>query len=89
MSFLAVLSRYWRFRLGATAIEYALIAGLIAVVLVPGLLWVRDWQERVSEKLNTAVGGAAVREDRDDRARVYKPREDRMPSVASSGKPKP
>jgi len=89
MSVLAVLSRYWRCRIGATAIEYALIAGLIAIVLVPGLMWVRDWQQGVSDKLSAAVGGGAVIEDRADRARTYTPREDRMPSVASSGQPKP
>jgi Flp pilus assembly pilin Flp len=89
MSVIAVLSRYWRCRVGATAIEYALIAGLIAVVLVPGLLWVRDWQQGVSDKLSAAVGGTAVVKPREDRAPAYKPREDRAPSVPSWDKPKP
>jgi Flp pilus assembly pilin Flp len=89
MAFFSVLSRYGRCRLGATTIEYALIAGMVAIVLVPGLMWVRDWQQGVSQKLNAAVGGIAVIEDRADRARVYEPREDRMPSVVSRDKPKP
>ena len=89
MSVLAVLSRYWSCRVGATAIEYALIAGLIAVVLIPGLLWLRDWQQGVSDKLNAAVGGPAYIAQRDDRAPVYPPREDRAPSIPSWDRPKP
>ncbi|MGQ4275369.1 Flp family type IVb pilin [Terrihabitans sp. B22-R8] len=34
--------RSWRDKRGATAIEYALIAGLIAVVMVPALWLVHD-----------------------------------------------
>jgi Flp pilus assembly pilin Flp len=69
MGLLATIARYRRCSLGATAIEYALIAGLVAVVLVPGLLWLRDWQERISEKLSIATGQAQVRDD--NRAPVH------------------
>jgi Flp pilus assembly pilin Flp len=56
-------ARYRRCSDGATAIEYALIAGLVAVVLVPGLLWLRDWQHRISNKLDAATGVTQVRDD--------------------------
>jgi hypothetical protein len=46
-----------------------LIAGLVAVVLVPGLLWLRDWQQRISEKLSVATGQVQVRDD--NRAPVH------------------
>jgi Flp pilus assembly pilin Flp len=60
---LSTIARYRRCSEGATAIEYALIAGLIAVVLVPGLLWLRDWQHRISDKLDAATGLTQVRDD--------------------------
>ena len=63
------LAHYRRCARGATAIEYALIAGLVAVVLLPGLLWLRDWQERISDKLNAATGQMQVRDD--NRAPVH------------------
>jgi Flp pilus assembly pilin Flp len=70
MGSLSIIARYRRCTRGATAIEYALIAGLVAVVLVPGLLWLRDWQQRISDKLNAATGQAQVRDD--NRAPVHK-----------------
>jgi len=60
MSLLTALSRLWRCSLGATAIEYALIAGLVAVVLLPGLIWLRGFQERVAEGLNAKLDPAAA-----------------------------
>jgi Flp pilus assembly pilin Flp len=66
----ATIARFRRCSKGATAIEYALIAGLVAVVLVPGLLWVRDWQGRISEKLSIVTGQSQVRDD--NRAPVHK-----------------
>jgi Flp pilus assembly pilin Flp len=70
MGSLSIIARYRRCTRGATAIEYALITGLVAVVLVPGLLWLRDWQQRISDKLNAATGQAQVRDD--NRAPVHK-----------------
>ncbi len=68
MSVTSVLSRYWRCRLGATAIEYALIAGLVALVLAPGLMWLRGWQERMADALNAKLNfeGAAMVDARSD-----------------------
>jgi Flp pilus assembly pilin Flp len=60
MSILVAVSRYWNCRVGATAIEYALIAGLVALVLVPGLLWLRNLQDQVGQKLNAQLDPAAV-----------------------------
>jgi Flp pilus assembly pilin Flp len=60
MSILAGISRYWRCRIGATVIEYALIASLVAVVLVPALLWLRNWQGELSQKLNAQFDPAAA-----------------------------
>jgi Flp pilus assembly pilin Flp len=51
----AALSHFWHCRKGATAIEYAMIAGLVALVLLPGLIWLRDWQAKVAEKLNAGL----------------------------------
>jgi len=67
---LSAIARYRRCPEGATAIEYALIAGLIAVVLVPGLLWLRDAQRRVADKLDAATGVAQVRDDNREPART-------------------
>jgi Flp pilus assembly pilin Flp len=72
LSVLAALSRYWSCRLGATAIEYALIAGLVALLLVPGLLWLRDRQEQLAQHLNhhvdpTAAAAALIDARRDFR----------------------
>jgi Flp pilus assembly pilin Flp len=58
-----VIARYRRCSAGATAIEYALIAGLIAGVLVPGLFWVKGLQQRLSSKLEGATGQALIRDD--------------------------
>jgi len=63
MGVLSAIAHYRRCSRGATAIEYALIAGLVAVALVPGLLWVRDWQQRISDRLNVATGQVQVRDD--------------------------
>jgi Flp pilus assembly pilin Flp len=57
---LAALSRYWRCWVGATAIEYALIAALVVLVLAPGLLWLRNRQEELSQKLNAQLDPAAA-----------------------------
>jgi Flp pilus assembly pilin Flp len=57
------IAHYRRCSNGATAVEYALIAGLIAVVLVPGLFWVKGLQQRISDKLDTATGQALIRDD--------------------------
>ncbi|WP_395017777.1 Flp family type IVb pilin [Dongia sp.] len=63
MTLLGTLAHYRRSSMGATAIEYALIAGLVAVVLVPGLFWVKDLQQRLSNKLDAATGQAQIRDD--------------------------
>jgi Flp pilus assembly pilin Flp len=60
MSILAAIGRFWRCRMGATAIEYALIAGLVAVVLLPGLFWLRDLQQQMARKLNAQLDPAAA-----------------------------
>jgi Flp pilus assembly pilin Flp len=70
MGSLSTIAHYRRCSRGATVIEYALIAGLVAVVLVPGLLWLRDWEERISDKLNAATGQVQIRDD--NRAPVHK-----------------
>ena len=65
----SVISRYRRCSKGATAIEYALIAGLVAVVAVPALIWVQNFQQRISDKLDIATGRASVRDDNREPAR--------------------
>jgi Flp pilus assembly pilin Flp len=60
MPVLAAMSRCWSCRVGATAIEYAVIAGLVALVLAPGLFWLRDWQAQLSEKLNAKLDPGAA-----------------------------
>jgi Flp pilus assembly pilin Flp len=60
MAVLAAMSRFGRCRVGASAIEYALIAGLVVAVLVPGLFWLRDWQEQLSQKLNAQLDPVAA-----------------------------
>ena len=69
MGSLSVILRYRRCSKGATTIEYALIAGLVALVLVPGLFWVRDFQQQISNKLDAATGRASVRDDNREPAR--------------------
>ncbi len=59
MSLRSSIARFTAGSKGATAIEYALIAGLIALVLVPALIWVRDWQERLASQLNEKLDPAA------------------------------
>jgi Flp pilus assembly pilin Flp len=70
MAVLATISRFGCCRVGASAIEYALIAGLVAVVLAPALFWLRDWQEQFSQKLNAQLdpvaAAAAMIEARND-----------------------
>ncbi len=63
MALLKRMAHYRRCSKGATAIEYALIAGLVAVVLVPGLFWVKGLQQRLSNKLDAATGQALIRDD--------------------------
>jgi len=60
MAVFAAFSRFGRCPIGATAIEYALIAGLVAVVLVPGLLWLRDWQQELGQEINAKLDPAAA-----------------------------
>jgi Flp pilus assembly pilin Flp len=60
MSVLAAVSRYVRCQTGATAIEYGLIAAMIAMVLVPGLLWLKGWQSEVAQKINAQLDPAAA-----------------------------
>jgi len=60
MSLSAAVSRYARCQNGATAIEYGLIAALIAVVLVPGLLWFKSWQSEVAQKINAQLDPEAA-----------------------------
>ncbi|WP_459853947.1 Flp family type IVb pilin [Dongia sp. agr-C8] len=63
MALRRTIAHYRRCSDGATAIEYALIAGLIAIVLVPGLFWVKGLQQRLSSKLDAATGQALIRDD--------------------------
>ena len=65
----SLIARYRRCSQGATAIEYALIAGLVAVVAIPALIWVRDFQHRISDELDAATGRASVRDDNREPAR--------------------
>lgn len=53
------LIKFWKDEEGATAIEYALIAGLIAVAIIGALTLlgteIGDLFDRISGKLNTAI----------------------------------
>lgn len=59
----AQLSAFWRDEDGATAIEYGLIAGLIAVAIIGALLTLGGGLNslfgKVSETLSTATGSGA------------------------------
>jgi len=44
---------------GATAVEYGLIAGLIAVVIVGALILIGPQLDRVFTSISTALGNAA------------------------------
>lgn len=48
----SLLTRFWRDRLGATAIEYGLISALIAVALIAGA-------QVVGNSINNTMDGAA------------------------------
>jgi pilus assembly protein Flp/PilA len=50
---------YLRDEKGATAIEYGLIAGLIAVVIITGVTLVGDDVNAVFESISTELQGAA------------------------------
>jgi pilus assembly protein Flp/PilA len=50
---------YLRDEKGATAIEYGLIAGLIAVVIITGVTLVGDDVNNVFESISTELQGAA------------------------------
>jgi pilus assembly protein Flp/PilA len=51
------LKSYLEDRTGATAIEYGLIAALIAVVIVPSLLLFTDQFKAVYDLVTTTLGG--------------------------------
>lgn len=52
----AILSRFAKDRSGATAIEYGLIAGLIAVVIIGAVTTVGTNLNTVFGKVGTALG---------------------------------
>ncbi|MCQ9616996.1 Flp family type IVb pilin [Paenalcaligenes niemegkensis] len=51
------LLQLWRDEDGATAIEYALIAGLIAVVLIGTLTALGTTMDEAFEKISEAIAG--------------------------------
>jgi Flp pilus assembly pilin Flp len=53
------LLRFWRDEEGATAIEYGLIAGLIAVVIVTALTTLGTDIQGVFQNISAAISGAA------------------------------
>ncbi len=55
VTFAVTASHFLACRRGATAIEYGLMAGLVALVAVPGLIWLREWQTEVSQKLDAGL----------------------------------
>ncbi|OZI77929.1 Flp family type IVb pilin [Bordetella genomosp. 12] len=57
---LAQLSSFWRDEDGATAIEYGLIAGLIAVVIIGGLTAVSGGLNGLFNRINGALTNVAA-----------------------------
>lgn len=55
----AQLSSFWRDEDGATAIEYGLIAGLIAVVIITGLSLVGGGLNGLFTRINNALTSVA------------------------------
>lgn len=52
-----LLSRLMKDESGATAIEYGLIAALVAVAIIPALLMFSDKFKAMYEMLTTTMGG--------------------------------
>ena len=54
------LIKFWNDEEGATAIEYGLIAGLIAVAIIGGLTLVSGGLGNLFTRINTALRGAGA-----------------------------
>lgn len=52
------LIKFWKDEEGATAIEYALIAGLIAVAIIGGLTLLGNEVEGLFNRISTVLNGA-------------------------------
>ncbi|KCB23823.1 Flp family type IVb pilin [Bordetella hinzii] len=55
----AQLSSFWRDEDGATAIEYGLIAGLVAVAIIGGLTILAGGLNSLFERINTELTSVA------------------------------
>ncbi|TEA80190.1 Flp family type IVb pilin [Allopusillimonas ginsengisoli] len=55
-----LLIKFWKDEEGATAIEYGLIAGLMAVVVIAGLALVSDGLDDLFTAIQTKLEGTAT-----------------------------
>lgn len=55
-----IIKKFWKDEEGATAIEYALIAGLIAVVIIGAVTALGEGVCSTFNKIITALGGTEV-----------------------------